>query len=45
MLMLCRKRGETIVIDDKIKVVIASIKGSVVRVGIEAPKDVNSERG
>lgn len=39
MLVLSRKKNESIIIDDKIKVVIVEIRGDKVRLGIEAPKD------
>jgi carbon storage regulator len=41
MLVLSRKKGDSIVIDGGIKVVVVEVKGSVVRIGIEAPKDVS----
>lgn len=45
MLVLSRKKDETIVLDNKIEVRILEIKGDVVRVGIVAPKDVKVFRG
>jgi carbon storage regulator len=45
MLMLTRKLNEKIVIDDgKIKIVIAGIDRGQVRIGVEAPKDVDVHR-
>jgi carbon storage regulator len=44
MLVLSRKVGEEIVIDGCIRVVIASIKGDRVRVGVCAPPDVRVDR-
>lgn len=44
MLVLTRKIGETITIDDHIKVTIVQIKGKQVRVGIDAPKETKVYR-
>lgn len=44
MLVLTRKLGESIAIDDHIKVRVVSIKGKQVRLGIEAPKDTKIHR-
>jgi carbon storage regulator len=45
MLILTRRIGETIVIDDeKIKVTVLGVKGNQVRIGIAAPKDVSVDR-
>lgn len=44
MLVLSRKRDESIMIGDKIVIKIVSIQGDKVRVGIEAPKDVSIHR-
>jgi carbon storage regulator len=41
MLVLTRKEGQSVVIDGQIKVVILSIGGSQIRLGIEAPRDVS----
>jgi len=40
MLVLSRKLGQTIVIDDRIRVTVLSIRSNVARLGIEAPKEV-----
>jgi hypothetical protein len=40
MLVLSRKKGASIVIDGGIKVTVVEVKGSAVRLGIEAPKNV-----
>lgn len=40
MLVLSRKRGETIVIGDKVQITIVRIGGETVRIGITAPKNV-----
>jgi carbon storage regulator len=44
MLILTRKVGESIVINDDIKVTILGVKGMQVRIGIDAPKDVQVHR-
>jgi carbon storage regulator len=44
MLVLTRKVGETIAIDDHIKITVVQIKGKQVRVGIEAPKETRIHR-
>jgi len=44
MLVLTRKLGESIAIDDHIKVVVVQIKGKQVRLGIKAPKDTKIHR-
>jgi carbon storage regulator len=40
MLVLSRKSNESIIIGDNIRVTVASIRGRIVRIGIEAPEDV-----
>ncbi|NLM20937.1 MAG: carbon storage regulator CsrA [Peptococcaceae bacterium] len=40
MLVLSRKVNERIKINDDIEIVVVSVAGDVVRIGIEAPKDV-----
>jgi carbon storage regulator len=45
MLVLSRKRLESIVIDGRVKVTVLSIKGNQVRLGIEAPGDMGILRG
>ena len=44
MLVLTRKLGESIAIDDHIKIVIVQIKGKQVRLGIQAPKETKIHR-
>jgi carbon storage regulator len=44
MLVLSRKKDESIVIDGKIRITIVEIRGNNVRLGIEAPKDVSVHR-
>ena len=44
MLVLSRKRNESIVINDDITIVVVEIRGDKVRLGIEAPKEVPVHR-
>lgn len=44
MLVLSRKPGEAITINENIVVTIVEIRGDKVRLGIEAPKDVKVHR-
>lgn len=44
MLVLTRKLGESIAIDDHIKIVVVQIKGKQVRLGIRAPKETKIHR-
>ena len=39
MLVLSRKKNESIVIEGGIKIVVVEIRGDKVRLGIEAPKE------
>lgn len=41
MLVLSRKKGETIVIQDQIELTILSVEGDTVKVGISAPKHID----
>jgi carbon storage regulator len=41
MLVLSRKKGESIVIQDQIELTILSVDGDTVKVGISAPKHVD----
>ena len=41
MLVLTRKKGQSILIGDNIEVKILDIKGNYVSVGVSAPRDVN----
>jgi carbon storage regulator len=45
MLVLARKQGQTIVIDGRIKITVLKVKGSAVRLGIDAPEEVSIRRG
>jgi len=44
MLILTRKPGETIVIDDDIKVTVLGITGAQIRIGIDAPEHITIHR-
>ncbi|HVJ80125.1 MAG TPA: carbon storage regulator [Planctomycetia bacterium] len=44
MLVLSRRIGESIVIGDGVRVTIVSVRGNKVRVGIDAPVDVDIQR-
>lgn len=44
MLVLSRKKNETIVINDDIVITVVELRGDKVRLGIEAPKDVPVHR-
>jgi carbon storage regulator len=44
MLVLSRKRGERIMIGNKIEVTILGVHGGTVRLGLEAPKEVAIHR-
>lgn len=41
MLVLTRKKGESIIIQDQIELTILSVEGDTVKVGISAPKHVD----
>ncbi|WP_339179826.1 carbon storage regulator CsrA [Paenibacillus sp. FSL R5-0701] len=41
MLVLSRKKGESIIIQDNIEVTILSVEGDTVRIGISAPKHID----
>ena len=44
MLVLSRKKNESVVIDDRIVLTIVEIRGDKVRLGIEAPREVPVHR-
>ncbi|MDO3412080.1 carbon storage regulator CsrA [Saccharibacillus sp. CPCC 101409] len=41
MLVLSRKKGESIVIQDHIEVTVLAVDGETIRLGIQAPKEVD----
>ena len=45
MLVLGRKPGEYVVIDDKIKIKVVKSDNGMLRLAIDAPRDVKIERG
>lgn len=44
MLVLSRKKGESIIIDGQIEVKVIAVEGEMVKLGIEAPKTVSIHR-
>ena len=44
MLVLSRKKNESIVINDEITIVVVEIRGDKVRLGVEAPKEIPVHR-
>jgi len=44
MLVLSRKKNESIIINDHITITVVEIRGDKVRLGIDAPKDVSVHR-
>lgn len=44
MLMLARREGEAIVIGDEIRIVIVSVEGHTIKVGVEAPREIPVHR-
>ena len=44
MLVLTRKIGEQVVIDDNIVLTIVAVDGNKIRLGIQAPKSVRVDR-
>ena len=45
MLVLTRKLGESIAIDDRIRITVVALKGNQVKLGIEAPAETKIYRG
>ena len=44
MLVLSRKKNESIVINNDITIVVVEIRGDKVRLGVQAPKDIPVHR-
>ncbi|MEU7903093.1 carbon storage regulator CsrA [Actinoplanes sp. NPDC049118] len=44
MLVLTRKAGESVIIGDDVVVTVLEARGDVIRIGIEAPRDVQVHR-
>ena len=44
MLILTRRVGETVMIGDNVTITVLDIKGSQVRLGVKAPKEVSVHR-
>lgn len=44
MLVLTRKRDESIIIGDSIKVTVVDVRGDQVKIGIEAPRSIPVHR-
>jgi carbon storage regulator len=45
MLVLTRKRGQEIVVGERIRITVVEVRGKVVRLGIDAPEAVRVRRG
>jgi len=44
MLTLTRKKNESIIINDDIKIMVVEVRGDKVRLGIEAPRGIMAHR-
>ena len=44
MLILTRRISESVIIGDNVKITVLGVKGSQVRLGIDAPKEVSVHR-
>jgi len=44
MLVLTRRKGESIAIGDNIQIQVLSVKGGQVRIGVNAPREVSVNR-
>lgn len=45
MLVLSRRQTETVVVNDNIVVTVLKVRGSLVRLGIDAPTEIPVHRG
>ena len=45
MLVLARRKGEEVLIGDGVRIVVISVKGSLVRLGFDVPREVPIRRG
>jgi carbon storage regulator len=44
MLVLSRKKGESIIIDEGIEVTVIAIEGETIKLGINAPRNISIHR-
>ncbi len=44
MLILARRIGEKIIIDDNVTIAMLGVKGNQVRIGIDAPREIQVHR-
>lgn len=44
MLVLGRKKGESIIIDDDIEIIVTAVEGETVKLGIKAPMHITIHR-
>lgn len=44
MLILTRKIGESLLIQDEVEITVLSIRGSQVKIGVKAPKEITVHR-
>lgn len=44
MLILTRRKGESIIVGDDIEIFVLEVNGSTVRLGVEAPREVSVHR-
>lgn len=44
MLVLGRKKGQSIIIDNDIEITVTAVEGDLVKLGISAPKSINIHR-
>lgn len=45
MLVLSRKKNQTIIIDGGIEIEVLQVKGNSIRLGVKAPRDIKVLRG